>query len=194
MPLMNVYEPLFLLLALVTLVTWTTALVLAVSGRLRRAGRILRRWSIGAAIYFAVVIVVSAVQPRRDFAPGEPQCFDDWCIAVVGRHSSPDAKSVDVVLRVSNRAKRVPMGERGAAVYLVDAQGRRFAPDPQGSDTPLDTVIGPGESFETSRHFRVPVDAANLAIVYAHATGFPIGWLIITEGGWFAKPARMELN
>lgn len=194
MPLMNIYEPLFLLLALVTLVTWTTAFILAVSGRLRRAGRILRRWIIGAAIYFAIVIVVSVVQPRRDFAPGEPQCFDDWCIAVVGRHSSPDAKSVDVVLRVSSRAKRVPMGERGAAVYLVDAQGRRFAPDPQGSDTPLGTVIGPGESFETSRHFRVPVDAANLAIVYAHDTGFPIGWLIITEGGWFAQPARMELN
>lgn len=191
---MNLYEPLFLLLALVTLVTWTTALILAVSGRLRRAGRILRRWSVGAAIYFAVVIVVSAVQTPRDFALGEPQCFDDWCIAVVGRHSAPDARSMDVTLRVSNRAKRVPMGERGAAVYLVDAQGRRFAPDPQGSDTPLDTVIGPGESFDASRRFQVPVDATDLAIVYTHDAGFPIGWLIITEGGWFAKPARMELN
>jgi hypothetical protein len=194
MPLMNIYEPLFLLLALVTLLTWATAFILAVSGRARRAGRILRRWAIGAAIYFAVVIVVSAVQPRRDFALGEPQCFDDWCIAVVGRHSASDPRSVDVTLRVSSRAKRVPMGERGAAVYLTDAQYRRFEPDPEASDVPLDTVIGPGESFDTSRHFRVPVDAADLAIVYAHNTGFPIGWLIISEGGWFAKPPRMELN
>ena len=191
---MNLFEPLFLLLVLVTLITWVTAVVMAVSGRIRRAGRVLRRWAVGAAIYFAIVIVVSAVQPQRDFALGEAQCFDDWCIAVVGRHSAPDAKSVDVTLRVSSRAKRVPMGERGAAVYLIDAENRRFAPDPQNTDVALDTVVGPGESFETSRHFRVPVDAVNLAIVYTHDAGFPIGWLIISEGGWFAKPARMELN
>ena len=50
---MNPFEPLFLLLALLTLVTWITALSMAMSGHALRAARILRRWAIGAAIYFA---------------------------------------------------------------------------------------------------------------------------------------------
>lgn len=49
-----------------------------------RAGRVLRRLGIGAAVYFAVVIVVSAVNPRRVYRVGDTQCFDDWCIQVVG--------------------------------------------------------------------------------------------------------------
>jgi len=194
MPLMNLFEPLFLFLVLLTLGTWLTALVMAVTGRARRAGRILGRWLIGAAIYFAVVIVASAVIRPRGFALGEPQCFDDWCIAVAGSHAAPDGQGLDVTLRVSSRAKQRPMGERGAGVYLIDAQGRRFAPEVRSGDVALDTVIGPGEFFEASRRFHVPADAADLAIVYAHDTGFPIGWFIITEGGWFARPARMQIQ
>ena len=114
-PLMSVFEPLFLLLVLVTGFTLVTALAFLVRGKFARAVRIGRRLAVGAAIYFAIVIAVSLVTPRREFRVGDTQCFDDWCIAVVEAHraESPPATSYDVMLRLSNRARRTPMGEKG---------------------------------------------------------------------------------
>jgi hypothetical protein len=196
MPLMNIFEPLFLLLALVTLITLFTAGALAIRGKLGRAGRILRRLGIGAAVYFAIVIVVSILSPQRAYRLGDTQCFDDWCIAVVGAQwvGAPPAGRYEVTLRLSNRAQRVPMGEKGTVVYLTDAQGRRYDPLPDGADVALDTVLQPGESVSATRRFDVPRDTPNLGLIYAHEGGFPIGWFIITEGGWFQKPPVVRLN
>jgi hypothetical protein len=83
-PLLNIFEPLFLLLALVTVITLISTAVFSVSGKFARAGRTLRRLGIG--------------------------------------------------------------------------------------------------------------DAPNLGLVYTHEGGFPIGWLIITEGGWFQKPPIVRLT
>jgi hypothetical protein len=196
MPLMNLFEPLFLILVLVTLATVLTAVGFAVRGQIGRAGRILRRLFIGAAAYFAVVIAVSIVSPRRVYAVSDPQCFDDWCITVVGSRwtEAPPAGRYEVTLRLSNRAQRVPMGEKGTVVYLTDAAGRRYDPLPDATDVPLDTILQPGQSVNATRLFDVPRDAANLGLVYTHEGGFPIGWLIITEGGWFQKPPIVHLN
>jgi hypothetical protein len=46
----------------------------------------------------------------------------------------------------------------------------------------------------TTRHFDVSRDAKDLGLIYTHEGGFPIGWLIITEGGWFQKPPVVHLN
>ena len=190
MPLMNVVEPLFLLLALTTVVALCTAAVRAASGQFARAGRILQRVGAAALLYFAVVVIVSIVSPRRVFSVGEPQCFDDWCITVV--NATPTAMATgtryDVLLRLSNRAKRVPMGEAGTVVYLTDALGRRFDPQPDPSVAGFDTRLPAGTSVETARRFEVPRDAQDVGLVYTHQGGFPIEWLIITEGGWFQKP------
>jgi hypothetical protein len=196
MPLMNVFEPLFLLLLLVTVVALSTAAVWAVRGRFGRASRILRRLGIGAALYFAVVIAISIVSPRRVYHPGENQCFDDWCIAVADaqRTETPQAIRYEVRLRLSNRAKRVPMGERGTVVYLVDRQGRRYAPLPDPSAVDLATVLRPGESIEATRRFDVARDAQDVGLIYTHEGGFPIGWLIISEGGWFQQPPIVRFD
>lgn len=195
MPLMNLFEPLFLLLVLITLLTLITAAVRAVTGPPGRALRILRRLGVGAAVYFAAVIVTSALLPQRTYARGEPQCFDDWCIAVMGSHpAAAGSLDLDVDLQVSSRARRVPMGERGAAVYLLDSAGRRYDPRPQASDVPLDTKIDPGQAFTATRRFAVPADATGLNLVFGHDGGFPIGWFIITEGGWFQKPTLMRME
>src|SRR6478672_4933150 len=112
---MSVFEPLFLLLVLVAVVTLVTALAFVVRGKFARAVRIGRRFAMGATIYFAIVIAVSLVTPRREFRVGDTQCFDDWCIAVVEAHraESPPAASYDVTLRLSNRGRRMPIGEKG---------------------------------------------------------------------------------
>jgi len=192
---MNVFEPLFLLLALVTLVTLLAAAVFAVTGRLSRAGRVLRRLAIGAALYFALVIAVTIVMPRRVYRLGEPQCFDDWCITVAGAHRVDDADGTwEVSLRLSNRARGRPMGEAGTVVYLTDAQGRRHDPLPDPEAVPFDVRLDPGEERTTTRHFHVPPDATDLGLVYTHEGGFPIGWFILTEGGWFARPPIVRLE
>src|SRR5690242_16669080 len=131
---MNVFEPLFLLLVLAALVTLVLAAVAALAGRTRRALRLLAGLGTGAAIYFAVVIAVSAVQPRRVYTVGDTQCFDDWCIALTNADRVADAggATYHLGLRLSSRARRVPMGERGTVLYLEDARGRRYdaAADP----------------------------------------------------------------
>jgi hypothetical protein len=192
---MNLFEPLFLLLALVTLGTLLTAAAFAATGRFARAGRILRRWLIGAAAYFAAVIAVTLVSPRTIHVVGDTQCFDDWCIAVESgqRLSGPEA-TYAVSLRLSNRARGRTMGERGTVAYLTDAQNRRYDPLPDPDAVPFDTPIAPGASVVTVRRFHVPPDAASLGFVYTHEGGFPIGWLIIGEGGWFASPPMVRLD
>jgi hypothetical protein len=196
MPLMNIFEPLFLLLALVTVLTLITAAVLALGGKVARAGRIVRRLGIGAAVYFAIVMGVSILNPRRVYHVGDTQCFDDWCIEVVGGQwtDAPAVGRYEVTLRLSNRAQRVPMGEKGTVVYLVDAQGRRYDPLPEGADVPLDVMLQPGESINAKRRFDVPRDTPNLGLIYTHQGGFPIEWFIITEGGWFQKPPIVRLT
>jgi hypothetical protein len=196
MPLVNVFEPLFLLLVLVTVVTLVVAAMLAARGNLKRAGRVLRRLGIGAAVYFAVVIVVSILSSRRVYRVGDTQCFDDWCIAVMEtrRTETPPTNRYEISLRLSNRARRVPMGEKGTVVYLTDRSGRRYDPLPDPAAVPLDTILQPGESLEATRRFEVPQEARDLGLTYTHEGGFPIGWLIISEGGWFQQPPIVRLN
>jgi hypothetical protein len=193
---MNVFEPLFLVLVAITIGTLISAAVAALRGRRQRGGRILRRVGVGAALYFAVVIVVSIVSKPRLYRVGDPQCFDDWCITVTdSRSRSADAGvDVEVSLELLNRARRVPMGEKGTVVYLTDAQGRRFDPLPDPTGVRLDSILQPGESVIATRRFRLPVDARNVGLVYTHQGGFPIGWLIISEGGWFQKPPIVRLD
>jgi hypothetical protein len=131
---MNIFEPLFLLLVLVTVITLITTAVFAARGKCARAGRILRRLGIGAGVYFVIVITVSIFNPQRVYRVGDTQCFDDWCIQVVGAQwtGAPAVGRYEVTLRLSNRARRVPMGEKGTVVYLLDAQGRRYDPVAEG--------------------------------------------------------------
>ncbi len=192
---MNLFEPLFLLLALVSVVSLIAAAAAAIGGNRARAGRVLRRLGIGAAGYFAVVIAVSIASPPRVYRIGDTQCFDDWCISVIEARpvGTPVPTVYEVALRLSNRARRVPMGEKGTVVYLTDTRGRRYDPLP-GADVPFDTVLQPGESVVARRRFPVGGDAQQLGLVYVHEGGFPIGWLIIGEGGWFSTPPTVRLN
>jgi hypothetical protein len=130
------------------------------------------------------------------YQAGDAQCFDDWCITVVAGDwtAATPAARYEVSLRLSNRAKRVPMGEKGTVVYLTDATGRRYDPLPDSADVALDTMIEPGASVVVSRRFDVPRGTQGLGLVYTHEGGFPIGWLIISEGGWFQKPPMVRLN
>lgn len=192
---MNVFELLFLGLATVALVTLLTIAALAVTGRLARAGRLSLRLAIGVAVYLAVVAVTSALLPRRELHVGDVQRFDDWCLTVEGAQRAGEARDVlEVRLRLENRSRGTPMGEKGTVAYLVDAQEHRYDPLPDPAAVPFDTRLAPGESIQATRRFRVPTDATDLGFVYTHEGGFPIGWWIVGETGWFAKPPLVRLD
>jgi hypothetical protein len=193
---MTIFEPLFLLLVLVTIGTLITATVVAARGQGRRALRILRRLAYGAGVYFVAVLVVALVTPQRVFRVGEPQCFDDWCLTVTGATHNPAGASVSwtLTLRVSSRARRMSQSEKGAAIYLTDSRHRRFDPVPGASTGALEARVGPGESVEAAQTFTLPLDAAGVSAVFTHANGFPIGLLIIGENELFRPGAIVRLE
>jgi hypothetical protein len=193
---MSIFEPLLLLLAVVALVMLGSAARSMVAGKRDRAVGVLKRLGIGAGIYFTIVVAVSLLSARRVYHLGDTQCFDDWCITVLSAHRSETAPAspLEVSIRLSNRAKRVPMGETGTVVYLTDAQGRRYDPLPDPAEVRLDTKLQPGESVIATRRFDVPKNAQGLGLVYTHEGGFPIQWFVISEGGWFQQPPIVSLN
>jgi hypothetical protein len=189
---MGLFDLIFIFLFLTAAGSLVTAGVLAVAGQGRRSGRILVRLLAGAAVYLGVVAAVSVVLPRRVVAVGEPQCFDDWCIAVAGFRRAGEQYEVDFA--VSSRARRVAQREKHVTVYLTDGQGRRYDPVADAAAAPFDVLLGPGDSAEVSRRFVVPKAAGAVGVVIGHEGGFPIGWFIVGYDTWFRKPALTALD
>lgn len=191
---MQAFEVFFLLCLLSASVTVIVIATCAIRGERGRAGRLAARLGAGLGLYVLALIGASLVVAPRVIEPGVPRCFDDWCIAVTSARwvATPEAQ-LEVGLRLSSRARQRPMGERGTFVYVLDGERRRYeAVEPSGEPS-FDRPLQPGQSVETVRRFRVPADAGQLAMVYARS-GFPIGWLIIGEEGWFQGPSTFRLD
>lgn len=193
---MTLFEPLFILLVLAAVATLATAAVAALRGQRPRALGILQRLAIGAVFYFAVVLIVAFAAVPAVHRIGEPQCFDDWCITVTAakRTDSGSVQSWSVTLRISSRAKRVQQRENGAAVHLIDSQGRIYRPDSTDLAVPLDGPVGPGKSFDAARRFALPLDATGVRLVFNHEGGFPIGAFIIGENQIFHDTTVIALE
>jgi hypothetical protein len=196
MPMMTIFEPLFLLLALTAIVASLAAAMAGLRGQHPRARRILRRLGIGAGTYFTIVLLVAFFSVPPVHHVGEPQCFDDWCITVADarRTTAGPKQSWNVTLRISSRAKRVDQGEKYVVVYLTDSLHRRFDPDPAAASVPLDSRVGPGQSIDATRKFDLPADATGVALVFTHEGGFPIGALIIGENELFHNATVIRLE
>ena len=179
---MTIFDLLFILLFLTSVITLICVAVNAFRGRGAKALRTLRTYAICLAIYLAVVFAVALATPQRIIPLGEAHCFDDWCITV--EHADHQANTYTVDLQLSSRAKRVTMRENGALVYLTDDQGRRFDPAPDPSAIPIDVQLQPGEAVETKRSFAVPNDAHGVGLVLAHQGFFCFpGCFIIGDDG-----------
>jgi hypothetical protein len=113
------------------------------------------------ATYLPVGVVVSLFAQRRTLRVGEPQRFDDWCIAVEQVHHTNDQREAvyDVTLRYFNRARGRPQRERNVTVYLIDEHGHRDDPDSSPSTVPFDRVVPAGESVTAARVIKTPPDA-----------------------------------
>lgn len=196
MPLMNIFEPLFILLFLSTVGTLLTAAVVGLRGQRGRAVRILRRLAVCGAVYFAIVLLVALITPQKVLHVGNPQCFDDWCITVIEAKRTPSSTSVSwaVTLRLWSRARRVAQSEKDVVVFLTDARHRRFDPVPAASTVPLDVRLQPRESVDATRKFELPLDATEVGLIFTHEGGFPIGSLIISENQMFHPATIVRLD
>jgi hypothetical protein len=105
---MTLKDLVFILVFLTSLGFLGGAAVAAIRGRRAVAAQRLRRLFTGLAAYMAVVLLVGIVTPQRTLSLGDPQCSDDWCIAVTGAASTPLApaqRRVDVEFRLASRAR-----------------------------------------------------------------------------------------
>jgi hypothetical protein len=179
---MSIFDLVFIVLFLTSVVTLLTAAVLAIRGQRSRAVRTLRNYAICFAIYMSVVFVVALATPQRVYAVGEDRCFDDWCVAVedAGRAPSPEGILYTVTLRLSSHAGRVSQREKGVRVYLADNRGRRFDPTPDPAAPPFDVLLEPGQAVRTKRVFLVPPDAHDVGLALSHEGP---GWFIIGDDG-----------
>jgi hypothetical protein len=187
---MNAFELLFLLLFLSSVMLLLVTGALAISGRRSRAVKLLKWWASGVGVYFAVVLLVSLLMPRQTVAMGEELRYDDWCIAPesVGRAADGAASTYTVHLRLISRARRITQREHGVVVYLTDAKGARFDPQPDPSDIPISVALGPGDSVDISRTFSLPPGDPPTGLVIAHEGGFQMGWLMIGQGPFRQPP------
>ena len=196
---MTVFDLLFILAFLISVVTIAVAAVSAARGRLSTALKILRLYCICAAGYLALAVAVAFLKPQRVMSIGDPWCFDDWCLMVekVDRTAGPSQVAYNVELRIFSRARRVTQRANGAWIYLIDGRGRRYSPDPAPSAVPLDALLRPQESATTLRVFHVPPDAHELGLITGHGGPYcgPMDMLIIGSGGClFRKPIMIRIQ
>lgn len=195
---MTIFDLLFILLVFASVGALLAAAVAAIRGRGGRALAILRRLGICAVVYLAMVAVVGWRSPQRVLRVGDPWCFDDWCLSVESVSRTPAGPEVayTVSLRLFSEARRVSQRAKGAWIYLIDEHGNRYAPEPDPAATPLDVLLGPGESVSTSRTFKVRADAGGLGLITGHGGpyDFPSIFIIGDEASLFHKRTFVRLR
>ena len=193
---MTVFDLLVIVLFFAAIGTLIVAAVLAVRGRLARALRLLGQLAVCTAVYVGIVYAATALSKEVVLQVGDPQCDDDWCIAVESAKRTPMNAIVryDVTLRIFSRARRVAQREMNARdVYLVDSQWRRYDPVHTGAEVPLNTLLQPGESVTTSRRFEVPADVRGIGLMVDRPSILSI-CLVIGECGAFHKGTTLRVD
>ena len=194
---MTIFDLLFILIFLATVVAVATAVFQAIRGHGRKSLRVLIVTAASLAVYFAICCATTLVTPRRVLKINEPQCFDDWCVAledVIEMRDGPNDRHA-IIIRIFSEAKRVTQRENGIAFYMEDDHGRRYPVLSTASDTPTNVLLQPGESFTLSRGYEIPPNGHLAGFVVTHEGGFPIQWFVIGEGqSLFHKEAITRLQ
>lgn len=196
---MSLFDLVFLLAVLASVVTLVVVAFFAIRGHRSRALRILRGYLACAAVYLLAGMAVSFLKPQRVIPVGEAWCFDDWCLTAEKVSRTPAAAKISyqVGLRISSRARRVAQRARGAWIYLIDDRGHLYSPDPDPSAVPLDVLLQPGQAASTSRVFEVPAGVRLVGLVTGHGGPYcgPMDIVIIGSAGClFKKPAMIRIE
>jgi hypothetical protein len=187
-----IFDTLFIVVVLASVVTVLTVLINLVRGRRQQAARLLAKYGVCLAIYLSVVILVSLASPQRVLGLGENRCSDDWCIAVedIARSTSPLGAEYVVTFRMSSRARRASQRENGVVVYLVDQKGRRYGPAEDPAAVPFNVLLQPGQAVTTIRRFSVSNGSGKLGVVVSRegSNSIPGRFIIGDDTSLFHKP------
>jgi len=171
--------------------------------------RLARLLGIFLAAYAIVLLVVSFAMPRRTFASGERECFDDWCVSALNMTPAevspqppcpptPGSDTWIASAEVFSDAKRVRQRARLVRVELEDQFGHRYqacaATIPQNAQPThsLTDELGPGESFRVWLPFRVPHTARPVGLVVYHGE-YPGKFIIGDDQSALHRPALLLL-
>jgi hypothetical protein len=166
-----------------------------------------RSWRVSAwlltgylAVYVTALIVFALLTPRVELRPGEPKCYDDWCIAATGVHFvrvSPDCPgAADVwvaTLNVRSVAIRVRQRAADAAVEMEDPSGRHYLPCGSGGSHSLRGSLEPRESFLVFLEFALPAHVRPAGLVVSHGA-FPGRIIVGDDQSWLHKPTLFHLS
>lgn len=196
---MTLFDLLFILVVLMSMVMLAVIAAQAVRGRRASALKLLRVFGVSAAAYVTASFAVALVAPQRVLAVGDPWCFDDWCLTVERVTPNPSAGyvSYQLDLRIFSRARRVAQRARGAWAFLIDDHGRRYAPELNAADVPLDVLLQPGESVAARRVFHVPSGVRAAGFITGHGGPYcgPMDILVIGASGCvFGKPTMVQIQ
>jgi hypothetical protein len=137
----------------------------------RRAFASFRAAFILTAGYMFVLLVVSMAGHQRELPTGDPQCFGDWCVSVIG--TTRDNARALVSVTVRNQGTRRQLQPCRPFICILDLRGRRIAPRSE-SGPPLEQPLNPGETIFKQYWFDIP-----------HDMQYPMIW--IHEGRWVTR-------
>lgn len=188
---MTIFDLIFIIAFFTTVILLVAIAVAAL--RRRRVRGLLYGLGVFLTVYLGIIIAVSLLSPQRMIPLKEPQCFDDWCIAVEQAERTPvgEAVSYTVTLRLFSRARGRPQRENGVSVYVLDDRGRRYEAQADSQAVPLNVLLQPGESVNAVRKFLLPAEARNPGLVVAHGR-FPGVFIIGDDQSLFHKSSLMR--
>ncbi len=160
--------------------------------------------------YVLVLFVVGRVMPRRTFASGQRECFDDWCVAALSVAPAevspklpcppiPGSDTWVAAVEVSSDAKRVRQRAPDARVELEDQLGQRYpacAATLQQGGQPLHWLtdeLGPGDSFKVWLPFRIPHTVKPVGLIVHHGE-YPGKFIIGDDQSALHQPTLLQLG
>ena len=195
---MTIYDLIFLAAVLLSIITLITAVIYALCGNGKKCLRIICVYGVCVVAYFVFALAVDFFKPQRVISIQQPWCFDDWCLQVENVNRSSNGHNVfyTLNLRLFSTARQVSQRAKGAWIYLIDEQGRRYSPNPDPLTMPLAVELGPQQSVTTSRAFTIPADVRKLGLITGHGSPYCVmDALIIGEGGCiFNKPTMIRIE
>jgi len=186
---MSLFDLLFILIFLGTVVALIVILISALCGRRGTAIRIMRGLGGSLAAYFLVVVLVAVATPQKVLTREQSRCFDEMCFSVTDVKTAsaigkkpPMTKASGtfylVAIRVSCLGHGRAQSEAGVGASLVDAAGHTYEVSPAGQhayeaensvNPPLTARVAPGEDVSSVQVFDVPLKAPDIALHVSHS-------------------------
>jgi hypothetical protein len=205
-----IFELLFLLFVLATVLALIATIVLHMSRRHKVAYRTMVATAAAWVAYLAIVAAVSASTPQRVLGMNEDLCFDEICFAAVDFRVAPQLGPADrptkasgifsiVTVRVSSHSRGRTQSEGGlrarlwdgARYYDASAVGQQAYLASGASSAPLTARLSPGETVQSIQVFDMPLQVPSLQLVLDH--GFTPGYFVIGESPLFHQPTVIKL-